>query len=501
MSQHRNQHENGSTTAPPDHGADEPIFAEHPETIPAEASPEATMDAADSIEPHADHIHGEDDAVQPGTDYAEAVEEPAAAPAFVAAPPRRKKSGVGIFTGLLATLGLVGAGGSVLAIKFKDKDPRLAAVADVIERAVDDPSAAISSLTGQARGALGLSKSETAANDRPTATETPAAPEVLPDAVIPTPPAKSVEPAPPPKSVEAPPRPTESRPAAEARPGAPERRVEAPEVAAARAPAATPSDLADQIGGLEGRIDELGEELKSLRGKLDAVRAEPPAAASTPLSAAPDARLDELAEEVKTLRARLEAPKAQTRVEPEAADSVKPGKGADARNAAALIALADAAARRLDHGRPYAAEYKALSALGVDAATLAPLTAFAETGAPGAAQLLRDFEPAARKLRVLDAQKPAGSLTDQWLSGAEKFLKAKPLKPSLTTSGEVVDAIETALAHGDIAAASEAFEHFSDAAKAEAKTFGDRLTARRDAERALEQVLSSAAAELSAGRK
>jgi len=474
-----------------------------------------------------------------GADSSEALIEPA--DSTLEPPPtpvKRKRRSV--FRPLLSALLLLAVVGGVAlyaAITFKDRDERLKVVADYSEPYVDRASGALSALSGQVRSLLGQSEpkstpveaeappaaapSDTAAADAPESTmqSTPSAPSPGP-ARAPDPELATRA------ELESQNAVIESQKAAiaalEARVGSAEnaaqqalRAAESAESAAsalktaaetpATASPATPAPAekgergaltaGEQVAALGGRIDELGDEMKALRERLDAPKGE---ARAAPEAAALGGRIDELGDEMKALRERLDAPKGETRAAPEAV-AAKISEGP-----AAIVVVAYALQRELEAGRPYVLETTALTRLGADSATLAALAPFAEKGAPTAAQLKADFAPAAKRIHALESG-DSGDLAGHLMKGASKLVRVRPSGQAPTTEARTVEEkvahIETALAHGDLARAGDVFATLPEAAQNEAKDFGAALRARIDAGRAADELLNGAIAALGATKE
>ena len=89
------------------------------------------------------------------------------------------------------------------------------------------------------------------------------------------------------------------------------------------------------------------------------------------------------------------------------------------------------------------------------------------------------------------------SLTDQLLHDAGKLVRVRPVGEAIAISvNENVEKIETALAHDDLDAASEAFEKLPEKARAEAESFGETLSRRREADQAAASLITAALAGL-----
>ncbi len=444
-----------------------------PEIVPPEAAPET--------------------AAEPKT-AAEAAPEPAMAP------PARKSGGYWQkFTLLLAVLGLLAIGGGLAAIKFKDKDERLRAISDAIDAAAKDPERFASSVETKL-GELWASVSSKVEGDRKskpsqTAANEPAAPTPKP-AAEPNPPAAVETTRPTPTPGWAAPR--EPKPAPAARDEQP-----APIAAPTPAPSARAEDSA-QIAALVKRIEQLEATAReALEAAKDAQRSAKPAETGEKTANegsylnALEGRIDELADEIRKVREQLDQPKSETRVAPDAAEAAASTQ-AKAVTAAETLGLAQSLVHSLERGRPFAAEQAALAERGVDPQLLAALAPFAEQGAPTAARLLASFAPVAKRLHALeDAPAAGGSLTDQLLQHAGKLVHVRPAGERANASiAELVTRIESALAHDDLDGASEAFAKLPDNARSEAKAFGETLGQRREAEQAATAIVANALAGL-----
>jgi hypothetical protein len=470
--------------------ADEAIFAAADETVPPlggdDAETKAGLDdphggedmESQLAESHGhddhgdhDHAHGDHETLADRESMAAQTASLApAAPVEIPAPPRNKGL-VGRFSLLLAVLGLVATGGGLAAIKFKDRDPRLGAVADYIETAARDPRAALLSLEQQAETLLAWNKPPRDANPPPApALEAPAAKE----------------------PVAMPPADDGGAPAArQPKPGAD---WAAPSEPANNESAAAPAPVSPPASGTP-RDEEIQALLKRVEQLEEAVRKAPRTAEEGTYLNALEGRIDELAVEIKAVRERLDQPKAETRLPSEPAD-VR-GGGTKKAATADIVVIAQTLLRQLERGKPYAHEQAALTALGADPALLATLAPAAEAGAPTSAQLLQTFTPVARRLRALDAPKTGAPFADQLLAEASKLVKVRPSnRPAAETVSDIVVVMETALAHDNAGAAAAAFARLPEAARTEAQSFGEVLNRRRDVEKAAEALLSGAIAAL-----
>lgn len=430
--------------------------------------------------------------------------EPEATPEPALAPPARKSGGYWQkFTLLLAVLGLLAIGGGLAAIKFKDKDARLRAVADAIDMAAKDPESFATSVEAKL-GALWASISMTIEGDhkpkaRQTATNETLAPapkpaaEPKPAPVAETPRLNSTPGWAAPSEPKAGPAAKDERPAP---------------VIGASTPAPARDEDSAQTAALVRRVEQLEATAReALEAARDAQRnakpaetgekTAPPTTEEASYLTALEGRIDELADEIRKVREQLEQPKSETRVAPDAGEAAVSTQ-AKAITAAETLALAQSLLHSFERGRPFAAEQAALGERGADPQLLGVLAPVAERGAPTAARLLALFTPVAKRLRALDDTSTAGgSLADQLLRDAGKLVRVRPVgEPANVSITEIVARIEAALAHDDLDGASAAFAKLPASARAEAKAFGDALDQRREAEQAATSLLANALAGL-----
>lgn len=436
-------------------------------------------------------------------DYTESPSEPPPPPPVT----RKRRSFFGRLASTLLLLVLIAGAALYAAIAFKDRDERLKIVADYAEPYVDQASGALGELKDRVRSLIG--------ETQPTQTTT------LPLETPPSEPATTVAEAPRPTT--APPSSTapvkSAEPAVEPTPLAPS--TPAPNAVIESHNAAIESQKA-AVAALQSRVDS-AEELaqRALRAAeaaetaANAAKTNAEAAAkASPAPAAPaeqggtltaneqltalEGRIDELGNETKALRERLESSKGETRAAPEATAAKTPD------GPAAIVVIAYALQRELEAGHPYALETKALTRLGADPAALAALAPLAEKGAPTAAQLKADFAPAAKRIHALESG-ASGDLTEHLMKGASKLVRVRPSGQAPTTEAQTVEEkvahIEAALAHGDLAQASAVFAALPEAAQNEAKDFGATLRARVDAGRAADDLLHGAIAALGATKE
>ena len=394
-------------------------------------------------------------------------------------------------------------------MKFKDKDERLRAISDKIDAVAKDPESFAASVETKLAELWGSASSKVG-GDRKSKLQTAASEAAAPAPKLAAEPKAAAEPSPLP-AVETPgPAPTPGWAAPREPKPAPAAKEEQP-AAAIAPPTPAPSVHAEdsaQIAALAKRIDQLEATAReALETARDAQRSAKPAeTGETPVTPtaeeglylnALEGRIDELADEIRKVREPLDQPKSETRVAPDAVEAPASTQ-AKAITAAETLGLAQSLVHSLERGRPFAAEQAALTERGVDPQLLAALAPVAEQGAPTAARLLASFAPVAKRLRALeDAPAAGGSLTDQLLRHAGKLVHVRPVGEQANISiSELVARIKSALAHDDLDGASEAFAKLPENARAEAKAFGEALNQRRDAEQAATALLANALAGL-----
>lgn len=445
-------------------------------------------------------------------DYTESPSEPPPPPPVG----RKRRSFFGRLASTLLLLVLIAGAALYAAIAFKDRDERLKLVADYAEPYVDQASGALGELKDRVRSLMGdgePTQTTTIAPEAPPSEPAASGAEAPPASTASTAPTKSAEqaaePTPQAPSTPAPSPALEAQnPALEAQNAAIESQKAA--VAALQGRVDSAEDLAQRALRAAEAAETAASAAKTAAEA--AAKASPaPTAAIAPAEqgergaltaneqvTALEGRIDELGDEIKALRERVESPKGETRAAPEATAAKTPD------GPAAIVVVAYALQRELEAGRPYALETKALTRLGADPAALAALSPLAEKGAPTAAQLKADFAPAAKRIRALE-NGASGDLAEHLMKGASKLVRVRPSGQAPTTEAQTVEEkvahIETALAHGDLAQASAVFAALPEAAQNEAKDFGATLRARVDAGRAADDLLHGAIAALGATKE
>jgi hypothetical protein len=297
----------------------------------------------------------------------------------------------------------------------------------------------------------------------------------------------------------------------------------------ATALAASVTALGDRLDGLAGEVATLAaappaaagdpaalSALGDRVGALDRALGERIAAVDTALGAqvtALDDRLDQrldaleqslgtVGEQLTALEAAREQAAALVAALGDRLGAVEAVDPAEAARAPAAVAFAtQRLGVALAEGRPYAAEITALSPRLPESEDVKTLAATAEAGVPTRAALaaMLALEKPAILAAGAPAPAPAGEAgpLDALLSGAQSLVSIRPTGPE---SGDPVatgvEAVTSALAAGDLAAADAAWTALPEAARAAGAGFGAGLSQRIAAEAAYARLEAAVLARL-----
>jgi hypothetical protein len=435
------------------------------------------------------------------TDQASRVENPPAEKAPAPASPPKPRAGsffsklfLSVLT-LLILLGIAGYG----ALIFRDADPRLGLAATYVDDGLKEARDALDKAQTTVAGLMG--ESPKPAGSKVTTHRTGALTQPPVAEPVPSPAPEKIEnaqeskvedlkvrePAPPLVEVpKAPEKPVASETPPPEPPHKPADIVQAPRPAAPAAVASVEPAPAPAT---------------------PAVRAEAPDAdgfTDRDLISALEGRIEALSDEVKTLREKLDAPKNETRAAPEAeVAKPEPPKAVVADGAATALVVAFALQNELAAGRPFSEEIAALSRIGAEPAPAPILIEISEKGAPTGARLREIFLPLVKKLKASESHEEpsheSGDLAEHLLQGASKLVKVHPTGQARPESLDgKLERIEAALTRDDFAAAENAFASLPESARAEASDFGEALRRRREADKAAEELLRGAIASIGA---
>lgn len=444
---------------------------------------------------------------------AEALEAPAPE-----APKKGRGLAGRLFVSLILIAVLLAAAGYG-ALIFRDRDERIEAAATIVEAGTeearvlwDNARARFAELSGE-KNADAQPESTPASPDRAADTtdrdtaaatqtgnsaektpEKPAEPPIV--GAVPEPQNAAPEAAPPtsaPETAKVP----EKAPAMEAA------KEPAPAVPSVPVPAVSGSALdAKDLAGLAAKLEETAELAR--RALTTAERAGAHAAgdaraaagkdelSALELATALEGRIDVIGDELKSLRERLESPKNETRAAPVAGGSS---------GEAAMVVIAFALQKELAAGHPYVDEIAALQRTGADPALLAPLASMAETGAPTGAALHALFLPFEKKIHA-EEHAAGQDFATHILHGASKLVRVRPTgETHPDTPDGYLARIDAALTHDDFAAAQAAFDALPEADRAQAGEFAELLRKRAAADKAAHDLLHGAIAALGGDKK
>lgn len=450
--------------------------------------PDARTSAAQSRRPAAPPLSQLQRAAEAPPGGAEKAPEEEAA---VGATPEKKS---GLRLGWIA-LGLLVVAAAAIAGAFalRDTNRELRAFTDALENAAQEPLAALNDLKEMALGAFegkkpSLGPAGVAVKEPAPVAEAPKEPTTIVEPPKEPAPAANALPGPAheepaPASALPPKRPAEISPAPEERPRE----------------AAAPKEERDTLLKRVEDVEKLAQSALKSAEEARAARTEggeKPGADAGAISerdyiTALEGRIDELANEIKAVREKLEGAKSELRAPQESAEAKKePEKKS---SAAELVVVAQSLNQEIEKGRPYSVELAALASLGADPELLAALAPAAEKGTMTHEQLLHGFEPVAKRLYVVDAPKSTGSYLDRVTQAFARLVRVHPVgeQPSATITDRVEE-IRAALKRGDVAGATAAFDLLPDSARTEESAFGELLRQRRDAEKASAALLSGA---------
>ena len=183
--------------------------------------------------------------------------------------------------------------------------------------------------------------------------------------------------------------------------------------------------------------------------------------------------------------------------------------GGEAARAGMRLVLANRLDAALKEGAAYQDVLAGLRRLGTDAALIAPLEPFAQGGAPSAAALPQSFKPLGRRIAAESRRPPprrlpqragptASSISPDASSRSVRV--DAPREPDAQAPGGDCGAsaaqIEEALARGDLAAASAAWDALPEPARALSADWGRQLKQRAAAEAASRALAANAVAAL-----
>jgi hypothetical protein len=252
--------------------------------------------------------------------------------------------------------------------------------------------------------------------------------------------------------------------------------------------------LGDAVNAGNKRVDDLTASLRDTRARLDtsAKALDDLIAAQRQHPAAEKADLDKLDARLVTLEAATKS-LATTAAATGAAD-----KSAD-RNLRTAV-LANALRSAVMRGVPYAAELAGLKAQVADPQALAPLDAFAATGAPSQAALAQELAglmPAIARAAEPGGSAAEGNFMQRLRARASEFVQIRPVGDAAGDDpAAIVARLNNEIARQDIAGAVADLAKLPAAAKAPAAGFIAKVQARAAAITAAQRVAADALSSL-----
>jgi hypothetical protein len=187
-----------------------------------------------------------------------------------------------------------------------------------------------------------------------------------------------------------------------------------------------------------------------------------------------DSRLGAIEQSVTALSAKVDAAASQPKI--------------------ALAIAASALKSAVDRGAPFLAEIETFAAIAPDAPELPALRTYAEKGVAPLAEIQAEADAAANAM--IAAAKPVdenAGFFDRLLVSAESLVKVRPIG-AVEGKGvpETVARMEAAVKAGDLATALAEFETLPETAKAAGAAFADKIRARADVEKLVDQAVAAA---------
>jgi hypothetical protein len=157
----------------------------------------------------------------------------------------------------------------------------------------------------------------------------------------------------------------------------------------------------------------------------------------------------------------------------------------------------------VERAQPFAAQFSAAKAAGIDPGMLAPLAPFAATGVPNPAELFRELGGLIPDM--LKASAPVeqdGGYLERLQAHAERLIRVRPAgdRPG-DDAASVIGRIERDMARRDLAAVLAEIDKLPAPAQAIADTWRKKALAREAATQASEQLVTASFAKLGAAKQ
>jgi hypothetical protein len=246
--------------------------------------------------------------------------------------------------------------------------------------------------------------------------------------------------------------------------------------------------LSDQLSALARRVDDVAAISQTALAEAKAAAPAADGAKTAAQAAAQRADLDALAQRVAALESAIKSLGSElTQRTPRADD-----------RATRVTVAAEALRATVERGAPYQAELAAVKSLGVEDATLAPLTPFAADGVPSAATLAREFATLLPSLSQAPTTPTRDtSYLERLETYAQNFVRITPADaPPGDDASTVVARINDDVTRGDFANALAAIASLPGGARSAAQSWVKKVEAREAALAASRRIAGDALAAL-----
>jgi hypothetical protein len=215
-----------------------------------------------------------------------------------------------------------------------------------------------------------------------------------------------------------------------------------------------------------------GAEIAAINEKVAGVEALAKAAGEA--GSAVDSRLGALEQSLSTLSAKVDAQGAQPKI--------------------ALAIAASGLKSAIERGVPFQSEIETFAAVAPDAPELPALRTHAEQGVATRAEILTETDAAAKAIIAASNPPPENAgFFERLLSSAESLVTVRPIG-AVEGPGvpETVARMEVAIEAGDLAKAIAEFDTLPETAKAAGAAFADKIRARLEVEKLVDQAIAAA---------
>jgi hypothetical protein len=246
--------------------------------------------------------------------------------------------------------------------------------------------------------------------------------------------------------------------------------------------------LSDQLSALARRVDDVAAISQTALAEAKAAAPAADGAKTAAQAAAQRADLDALAQRVAALESAIKSLGSELTQRTSRADD----------RATRVTVAAEALRATVERGAPYQAELAAVKSLGVEDATLAPLTPFAADGVPSAATLAREFATLLPSLSQAPTTPTRDtSYLERLETYAQNFVRITPADaPPGDDASAVVARINDDVTRGDFANALAAIASLPGGARSAAQSWVKKVEAREAALTASRRIAGDALAAL-----